>query len=63
MYKVFPVEGGWEVFWCPSAPYYYSDKSPYDGKVYTTRSAAYRRMSKLTQALARQRERAMQVKA
>ena len=47
MYKVFEVEGGWEIFWCPSAPTHYNDKIPYDGKVYAQRPAAYRRIKQL----------------
>ncbi len=51
MYKVFRVEGGWEVYWCPSAPYHYNDKIPYDGKVYSEKSAAYRRVSQLNKRI------------
>ena len=51
MYKVFEVEGGWEIFWCPSAPTHFSDKIPYDGKVYTKRPAAYRRVKQLNEQL------------
>lgn len=52
MYKVFAVDGGFEIFWCPSAPYHFNDKIPYDGKVYSTRAAAYRRVKQLNDALA-----------
>ncbi len=58
MFKVFKVEGGWEVFWCPSAPRHYQDKIPHDGKVYTEKSAAYRRVAKLKQQLKRQQQEA-----
>jgi len=51
MYKVFEVEGGWEIFWCPSAPTYFSDKVPYDGRVYTKRPSAYRRVKRLNEQL------------
>jgi hypothetical protein len=51
MYKVFKVEGGYEIYWCPSAPVHYNDKIPYDGKVYSTNSAAYRRVKQLNDAL------------
>lgn len=51
MYKVFEVEGGWEIFWCPSAPIHFSDKIPYDGKIYTKRPAAYRRVKQLNEQL------------
>ena len=51
MYKVFQVEGGYEIFWCPSAPIHYNDKVSYDGKVYSTRPAAYRRVKQLNDAL------------
>ncbi len=47
MYKVFPVENGFEIFWCPSAPVHYADKVPYKGKVYSKRQAAYRRVKQL----------------
>jgi hypothetical protein len=56
MYKVFPVEGGYEIFWCPSAPTHYNDKVPYDGKVYSTRPAAYRRVKQLNDALKKKEE-------
>lgn len=54
MYKVFAVENGWEIFWCPSAPTHYNDKIAYDGKVYTTRAAAYRRVKQLNDAREKQ---------
>jgi hypothetical protein len=56
MYRVFKVEKdkvpagyeeGYEIFWCPSAPVHYNDRVPYDGKVYTKRPAAYRRVKQL----------------
>lgn len=50
-FKVYPVEGGYEIFWCPSAPMHYQDKVPHDGKVYSTRSAAYRRKAQLSEEL------------
>jgi hypothetical protein len=49
MYRVFEVEGGYQIFWCPSAPVHYADKVPYDGKVYTKRQAAYRRCKQLNE--------------
>jgi hypothetical protein len=54
MYKVFPAEGGFEVFWCPSAPIHYNDKIPYDGKIYSKKQAAYRRCKQLNEALKEQ---------
>jgi len=51
MYKVFAVEGGFEIFWCPSAPIHFNDKISYDGKVYSTRAAAYRRVKQLNDGL------------
>ena len=51
MYKVFAVEGGYQIFWCPSAPIHYNDKVPYNDKVYTTRPAAYRRVKQLNDAV------------
>lgn len=56
MYKVFPVEGGFEVFWCPSGPIHFNDKVPYDGKVYSTKQAAYRRLTKLKSDLEKSKE-------
>ena len=52
MYKVFQVEGGFQIFWCPSAPIHYNDRVPYDDKVYSTRAAAYRRVKQLNDGLA-----------
>lgn len=57
MYKVFKVEGGYEVFWCPSAPVHFADKIPYDGKVYKQPAAAYRRVSELSKRLKEAQER------
>jgi len=51
MYKVFGVVGGYEIFWCPSAPTHFSDKIPYDSKVYSKRQAAYRRCKQLNEQL------------
>lgn len=51
MYRVFAVEGGYEIFWCPSAPVHYADKIPYDGRVYSKRQAAYRRCKQLNEEL------------
>ena len=58
MYKVFQTvksdnakENRWEIFWCPSAPYHFMDKLPHDGKAYSTRAAAYRRVKQLNDAL------------
>lgn len=57
MYKVFPVEGGYQIFWCPSAPRHYADKVPYvdthnlhRNGVYSKRQAAYRRCTELQTA-------------
>lgn len=52
MFKVFPVEGGYQIFWCPSAPKHYQDRIPHDGKVYTKKQAAYRRVKQLREELA-----------
>jgi hypothetical protein len=49
MYKVFRVIGGYQIFWCPSAPIHYDDRKPYDGRVYPKRQAAYRRCQQLSQ--------------
>jgi hypothetical protein len=55
MYKVYEVEGGWEIFWCPSAPIHYNDRVPYDGKIYSKRPAAYRRVKELNDRLKAER--------
>jgi hypothetical protein len=57
-YKVYPVEGGYQIFWCPSAPVYYTDRIPYDGKVYSKRQAAYRRARQLTEGRSQHSEKA-----
>lgn len=51
IYKVFKVEGGYQIFWCPSAPVHYADRTPYDGKVYPQRAGAYRRVKQLNDEL------------
>ena len=53
MFKVFEVEGGFQIFWCPSAPMHYADKIPHDDKVYKHRQAAYRRRKQLEEELAK----------
>lgn len=55
-FKVYRVEGGYQIFWCPSAPMHYADKIPHDGKVYSKKQAAYRRAKQLTEDLARRIE-------
>lgn len=45
--KVFAVDGGYEIFWCPSAPIHYADRVPYDGKIYTKSQAAYRKCKRI----------------
>lgn len=46
MYKVFPVEGGYQIFWCPSE----HERQPLNRvKVYTHANAAYRRCKQLNQ--------------
>lgn len=52
MFKVFEVEGGYQIFWCPSAPKHYQDRIPHDGKVYSKKQAAYRRVKQLREELA-----------
>lgn len=51
MFKVFPVEGGYQIFWCPSAPMHYADKIPHDDKVYSKKQSAYRRKKQLQETL------------
>jgi hypothetical protein len=43
MYKVFPVPGGFQIFWCPSWPVHVGDKQPHSAKVYAYKQAAYYR--------------------
>jgi hypothetical protein len=50
-YKVFHVEGGYQIFWCPSAPVHYADKIPYDGHVYPKKQSVYRRLKQLNEKL------------
>lgn len=55
MYKVFAVAGGYQIFWCPSAPLHFNDCVPYvehrrnspPNGVYASGTAAYRRRSSL----------------
>jgi len=47
MYKVFKVQGGWQIFYCPSVPLHYSDKVPYSEKVYPQPQGAHRRCAQL----------------
>jgi hypothetical protein len=56
MYKVFEVEGGFQVFWCPSAPTHYNDKVPYSDKVYPQRQGAYRKCKQLNDRIRRKQE-------
>lgn len=49
-YKVYEVDGKYQIFWCPSAPVHYNDRIPYDGrKLYSKRQAAYRRCKQLNE--------------
>lgn len=59
MYKVFKVGGEYQIFWCPNAPTHFMNKVPYDGKLYSTKAAAYRRVKQLNDELKqRQQEKA-----
>ncbi len=49
MYRVFPVPGGFQIFWCPSWPRHTEDKVPHSTKVYPYKQAAYRRASQLNE--------------
>lgn len=51
-YKVYEVEGKFEIFYCPHAPLHYNDRVPYDGKLYSKRQAAYRRCKQLNEQAA-----------
>jgi hypothetical protein len=44
MYRVFKVEGGYEIFWCPSE---HEKIALNKKKVYSTHQAAYRRAKQL----------------
>jgi hypothetical protein len=56
MYKVFKVEGGYQIFWCPSAPYHFNDRVPYNDHIYTGGpAAAYRYVKKLNDRLQAER--------
>jgi hypothetical protein len=55
-FRVYPVEGGYQIFWCPSAPMHYADRIPHDDKVYSKRQAAYRRAKQLIEKLEQTRE-------
>lgn len=51
-FRVFHVEDGYEVYWCPSAPLHYEDKIPANsGKVYTKKQAAYASKDRLKKKL------------
>ena len=51
-FRVYKVEGGYQIFWCPSAPMHYADRIAHDEKVYSKKQAAYRRSKQLTEELA-----------
>lgn len=51
LYKVYEVDGQFQIFWCPSAPIHYNDRKPYDGKMYSKKQAAYRRCKQLNERL------------
>lgn len=53
MFRVFKVDGAYQIFWCPSAPLHYEDKVPAEPwkKPYSTKSAAYRRCAQLQDKL------------
>lgn len=48
-YKVQEVEGGFQIFYCPSAPVHYNDCVPFNKRVYPQRQAAYRRCKQLNE--------------
>lgn len=48
-YKVFEVEGGHQIFWCPSAPLHYNDRVPHSPRVYPHPNSAYRRCKQLNE--------------
>lgn len=56
MYKVYEVTGGYQIFWCPSAPIHFNDRTSYDGRVYKHKAAAYRRVKQLNDALKKKDE-------
>ncbi len=54
MYKVFKVAGGYQIFWCPSAPTHYTDKVPYNDRIYPQRQGAYRKCHQLNTGTTRE---------
>lgn len=53
-YKVFDVPGGYQIFWCPSAPIHYNDKIPYSDHIYPQRQGAYRKCKQLNEGTTRE---------
>lgn len=53
-YKVFEVSGGYQIFWCPSAPMHYNDKIPHSDHIYRHRQGAYRRCKQLNEGTAKE---------
>lgn len=59
MYKVFPVEGGYQIFWCPhyldkearTEDERFADSRPASKKVYPQKQGAGRRCKQLNDAL------------
>jgi hypothetical protein len=49
IYKVYVIEGHYQIFWCPSAPLHYNDRMPYSDYLYAYPSAAYRRCKQLNE--------------
>lgn len=49
MHKVFQVDGGFQIFWCPSHPQHYTDKVPANDRIYRQKQAAYRRCKQLNE--------------
>lgn len=54
MHKVFQVNGGFQIFWCPSHPKHYADKIPASERIYRQKQAAYRRCKQLNDERAKQ---------
>lgn len=50
MYKVFQIEGGYQIFWCPT-PHDMTPVKRQNGQPYSTKQAAYRRAKQLNDLL------------
>jgi hypothetical protein len=58
MHKVIKVEGGYQIFWYPFAPVHFNDGIPYDGKIYSKKQAAYRKLAQIKEQMAEKKSEA-----